>query len=315
MTVVPQVVVLGSVNVDLVVRSVRLPAPGETVIGGRFFEAHGGKGANQAVAAARAARSPVAFVAAVGDDRFGQEALAQFRWEGLCCDFVRIVPGEATGVALILVDAAAENMIAVASGANACLTGDVVDRLPEDWFVPGGVLLTSLESPLPAVDRALARARAAQMTTVLNPAPASGPLPRNMLDNVDVLTPNEHEAASLTALPVTDHASAVAAARALQASGCRQVIVTRGAAGCTLVRGDGTNGSAIELPARPVMAMDTTAAGDAFNGALAVRLSEGADLVEAARWASVAAAISVTRAGAQPSLATRAEIDSAIAST
>ena len=332
----PKIVVLGSVNVDLVIRAPRLPSPGETVLGGRFFEAAGGKGANQAVAAARAARGPVAFVAAVGDDRFGQQSLDNFKREGLRCEHLRVVPDEATGVALILVDAEAENMIAVASGANAHLSIADVDRLPDAWFAPRGVFLASLESPLATVRHALARARVSGMTTVLNPAPANEPLPADVLELVDVLTPNEHEAAALAGLSVTDHRSAVAAARRLQQLGCRQVIVTRGAAGCTILGdtvfgdtvfgdtvfsdnfvGDGGAGGrqddtgAVDLPARAVQAVDTTAAGDAFNGALAVRLAEGASLVEAARWASVAAAISVTRPGAQPSLPQRDDIDSA----
>jgi ribokinase len=314
----PKIVVLGSVNIDLVIRAPRLPSPGETVLGGRFFEANGGKGANQAVAAAHAARGPVAFVAAVGDDRYGQQSLDNFRREGLLCEHLRVVPGEATGVALILVDAEAENMIAVASGANAHLSIADVDRLPDAWFAPGGVFLACLESPLPTVRHALARARVSGMTTILNPAPASGPLPADVLELVDVLTPNEHEAAALSGQSVTDHRSAVAAARRLQQFGCRQVIVTRGSAGCTVLSEstDGEqNGDAVELPALAVQPVDTTAAGDAFNGALAVRLSEGASLVEAARWASVAAAISVTRPGAQPSLPKRDEIDAAAKST
>ncbi len=313
---VPKIIVLGSVNIDLVIRAPRLPSPGETVLGGRFFEAPGGKGANQAVAAARAARGPVAFVAAVGDDRYGQQSLDNFRREGLLCEHLRIVSGEATGVALILVDAEAENMIAVASGANAHLSITDVDQLPDAWFAPGGVLLACLESPLPTVRHALARARVSAMTTILNPAPANEPLPADVLELVDVLTPNEHEAAALAGQSVTDHRSALAAARHLQQLGCRQVIVTRGSAGCTVLgdsiecqeRGDG---NAVDLPALAVQPVDTTAAGDAFNGALAVRLSEGASLVEGARWASVAAAISVTRPGAQPSLLNRDEIDAA----
>ena len=312
----PKIVILGSVNIDLVIRAPRLPSPGETVLGGRFFEANGGKGANQAVAAARAALSPVAFVAAVGDDRFGQQSLDNFRREGLLCEHLRVVPGEATGVALILVDAEAENMIAVASGANAHLSIADVDRLPDAWFAPGGVFLACLESPLRTVRHALARARVSGMTTILNPAPANEPLPADVLELVDVLTPNEHEAAALAGQSVTDHRSALAAARRLQQLGCRQVIVTRGSAGCTVVddtavKGNAADDSAFELPALAVQPVDTTAAGDAFNGALAVRLSEGASLVEAARWASVAAAISVTRPGAQPSLPQRDEIAAA----
>ena len=311
--IAPKIIVLGSVNIDLVMHVPRLPSPGETVLGGRFFEVHGGKGANQAVAAARAARGPVAFVAAVGADRYGQEALASLAREGLLCDHVRVAPDEATGVALILVDAEAENLIAVASGANELLSTADVDRLPDAWFGPQNVFLTCLESPLTTVHHALVRARLFGLTTVLNPAPANEMLPSDVLELVDVLIPNEHEIAALASMHVYDHPSAVAAACRLQERGCRKVIVTRGAAGCTVV-GDGAAeaGRAVELPARAVQAVDTTAAGDAFNGALAVRLAEGASLVEAARWANVAASISVTRSGAQPSLPRRDEIDAAL---
>lgn len=354
-----QTIVLGSVNTDLVIRGPRLPRPGETVLGGDFLRAHGGKGANQAVAAARLSTAPIAFVAVVGDDDFGRTALAALEAEHLDCRGIRVGRGVPTGVALILVDESGENLIGVASGANALLTAGDVDALSDDVFARSSVFLASLESPLPAVRRGLQRARDAGMLTILNPAPATrDPALVELLPLVDVLTPNEGEAellaaavgaaiedtdaagdaddaASETDKPNrahvaghTDRAHAVHAvrdsagelpddaglvarrslgdARALCAAGCRAVVVTLGSQGCLVV----DQQRVIQVPACPVeRVVDTTAAGDCFNGALAVALAEGRPLDEAARWASRAAAISVTRAGAQPSLPTRGEVE------
>jgi len=301
------IVILGSINTDLVIRGPRLPRPGETVLGGEFFEAPGGKGANQAVAAARAGRETVVFLAAVGDDRFGQQALAGLAAEGIDCRWIREVPGVATGVALILVDPHGENMISVASGANSCLSAGDVDGLPPDLFSAAKVFLASLESPRETVGRGLARARAAGATTILNPAPAlaaheAAPLWRL----ADLLTPNEHEAAMLAETSVDSAESAMAAGRLIQSRGAGHVIVTLGARGCVVVE---KNAAAVVIPAVPVQPVDATAAGDAFSGALAVALAEGQRLVDAARFATVAAGIAVTRAGAQPSLPRREEID------
>ena len=299
------ILVLGSVNMDLVVRGPRLPAPGETVLDGQFYQAHGGKGANQAVAAARAATMPVLLMAAVGDDPFGRQSLNQFHREGLDCRFVKTVPGEATGVALILVDARGENLISVASGANLHLAPGDVDAVPDEVFRTAKVFLTCLESPLETVARGLARARQAGLTTILNPAPAHQDLVSSgILRLVDVVTPNEGEAAVLTGIEAADPAGAEAAARRLHALGCRSCVVTLGPRGCL-----GVSQEAVAIPGHRVEAVDATAAGDAFNGALAVAVAEDRTLLEAARWASRAAAIAVTRPGAQPSLATRAEID------
>ncbi|NUQ62687.1 MAG: ribokinase [Pirellulales bacterium] len=301
----PAILVLGSVNTDLVVLGPRLPAPGETVLGGRFYQAHGGKGANQAVAAARAAAGPVMLIGAVGDDAFGRHALDHFRREALDCRFVNTVPGEATGVALILVDSNGENMISVASGANLRLTPADVDAVPDEVFRAARVFLTCLESPLDTVARGLARAKAAGLKTILNPAPAHEDLHHaDILRHVDILTPNEGEASALTGVARSDPSGIEAAARRLQAMGCRDCVITLGPRGCMLVSQD-----AVAVEGHRVEAVDTTAAGDAFNGALAVAISEGRTLLEAVRWATRAAAIAVTRPGAQPSLPTRAEID------
>jgi len=301
-----KIIVLGSVNTDLVIRGPRLPAPGETVLGGEFYQAHGGKGANQAVAAARASADPVTFIGAVGDDAFGREARAHFARENLDCRYLKTSPGEASGVALILVDRQGENLISVASGANLHVKPEDVDAVDEAVFRDARVLLTCLESPLESVARGLSRARQSGLLTILNPAPAADTICRNgALPLVDVITPNEGEAAALTGIDFDDRSGAVAAARRLQELGCRSCVITLGARGCVVVEQAET-----WVEGHRVQAVDTTAAGDAFNGALAVALSEGRTLVEAARWANRAAALAVTRAGAQPSLAGRKEIDS-----
>jgi ribokinase len=297
------VIVLGSVNTDLVIRGPRLPGPGETVLGGEFYRASGGKGANQAVAAARLGREVVTFVAAVGDDDFGRSSMEGFSRDNLDCRYVKTVAGKPSGVALILVDGSGENSISVASGANRELLPADVDALPATLFAEASVFLTCLETQVPTVMRGLERARVAGCRTILNPAPADRAIVElGCLERVDIVTPNELEAAALTGLSVTDVDSAIEAGQRLCSLGCGSAVVTLGSAGCVVV----DHGDSTHIPARPVDAVDTTAAGDAFNGALAVALSEGKSLVDAARWAATAAAISVTRAGAQPSLPTRA---------
>lgn len=305
------ILVLGSVNVDLVIRGPQLPRPGQTVLGGQFFEAAGGKGANQAVAAARAGRSPVVFVAAVGDDAFGRQALDGLAREGIECRWMRAIPGVATGVALILVDAQGENLISVASGANERLTPQVVEALPEEVFGAARAALTNLESPPDAVERFLRRAKAAGAMTILNPAPAL-PLDRiqKLVELADVVTPNEHEASLLAGIEVSSPASAAAAAAEIQKAGAASVIVTLGSQGCVVVP---SGQPSIVIPPLAVTAVDATAAGDAFSGVLAASLAEGMPLFAAAQRATIAAGLSVTKAGAQPSLPTRAEIESAAA--
>ena len=299
------IIVLGSVNTDLVIRGPRLPSPGETVLGGRFYQSAGGKGANQAVAAARAGSGSVALIAAVGDDAFGRAALAHVAAERLVCDYVKVVPGRASGVALIMVDDRGENSISVASGANYELLPSDVDSIPDELFAASKIFLACLELPMESVARGLQRAKAAGLVTILNPAPATRDLvDAGLLKRVDIITPNETEAALLTGLSADDEAGASRAGRKLQALGCGVAVVTRGASGCTIIDRQVTT-----VPAIRVEAVDTTAAGDAFNGALAVALAEGRSLEEAIRWTTVAAGLSVTRPGAQPSLPSRAEID------
>ena len=296
--------VVGSVNTDLVIRADRLPRPGETVSGGEFYEAAGGKGANQAVAAARFAREPVLFLAAVGDDSHGRRRLDDLAQENLDSRWIKTVAGAASGVALIMVGHGGENAIAVAPGANDSLMPDDVAAVPDDIVASAAVWLTSLEIPLQTAVAGLRRAREAGLTTILNPAPADKLRERlDVLRYVDILTPNENEAALLAGSDGSTPQGVLSAARRLRQAGCRQCVVTLGAAGCLVVGDEVT-----EIAGHRVNAVDATAAGDAFNGVLAVGLAEGRTLVEAARWANRAAALAVTRRGAQPSLPHRHEI-------
>jgi ribokinase len=298
----PQVIVLGSINTDLVTRLPRLPEPGMTMIGREFFQAHGGKGANQAVAAARAGDAPVVLIAAVGDDEYGRASLAHLSRERLVLDYIQRIDDCPSGVAFILVDDSGENCIAVTPGANDRLLPEHVDLVPEDVFPAGGVFLASLEVPLETVRRGLERAKELALTTILNPAPVTD---RNkvleLLPLVDVLVPNEHEADQLLEKTFPRLQGSPAAADELRSLGCENVVITLGGIGAVVSAASGTS----RVPAFHVTAIDTTAAGDAFCGALAVALSEGQRLSDAVRFASAAGALAVTQRGAQPSLPTR----------
>jgi ribokinase len=298
-----RVLVVGSANTDMVLRVPRIPRPGETVLGGAFAMAGGGKGANQAVAAARAG-SRVTFVARVGDDVFGERALAAFASEGVETRFVLRTAGAASGVALINVDERGENSISVASGANERLAVADVEAAAEA-FAAADVVLLQLESPLATVAAAVRKAGERGTTVILNPAPAR-PLDQRLLAGVSVLTPNETEAEILSGTPVRDDDGVRDAAARLRARGPQTVVVTLGDRGVYAM----APGSEGFLPAFRVEAVDTTAAGDVFNGVLAVALAERRPLSEALRFAQAAAAVSVTRPGAQPSAPTRAEIES-----
>lgn len=299
----PRIVVVGSSNTDMVVVSNRLPAPGETVTGGTFVLAPGGKGANQAVAAARLG-AQVTLVAKVGRDVFGDQAIEGYRREGIDTQWIFRDPREATGVALILVDKQGENLISVASGANHALEPGDIERAAETIRAAGAVML-QLEIPLPAVARAAEIAAAAGVPVILDPAPAPDePLPPALLRKVSVLTPNETEAQRLTGVEVVDESSAVAAAERLHALGAATVIITLGARGTLLSDAAGAR----HVPAPRVDARDTTAAGDAFNGGLAVALGRGEPIDQAVRLATLVGALSATRLGAQPSLPTEEEV-------
>ncbi len=304
----PDIVVVGSANTDLCVRAGRIPRPGETVLGGAFFSAPGGKGANQAVAAARAlgprSRGGVAFVGRVGDDDYGRRAAAAFRAEGIDIRGL-ITDAEApSGVALIVIDETGENAITVAPGANARLsTADV--EAASSLISSAAVVLLQLETPLEAVHRAAEIAAAAGARVILNPAPAQPLLSGDLLKHISILTPNETETEILTGVRIRDEKDLGAAADALLPIGLEAVLFTLGAQGVFAAGRERRD----RIPAFPVKAVDTTAAGDVFNGALAVALAEGRSLTEAVLFANAAAAISVTRLGAQPSAPRREEID------
>jgi ribokinase len=304
----PRIVVVGSVNADMVVKGERLPGPGETVIGGQFIMVAGGKGANQAVAACRLG-AEVTLVAKVGQDRLGDEAIENYRREGIRTDLIQHDPMAATGVALILVDARGENLISVASGANATLTPADVDRAAERIRQADAVLL-QLEIPLATVCHTARLAAAAGVSVILDPAPAA-PLPASLLADAAYLTPNEHEAELLTGIAVSDPASAREAATKLLAAGARQVIITLGAKGAWLASAVGQK----LISGRSVDAVDTTAAGDAFNGGLAWALGQGLAIETAVAQACAVGALSTTRLGAQPSLPSAAELEQFLKAT
>lgn len=296
-----RVVVIGSANTDLVVRVASLPRPGETVLGGTFASVGGGKGANQAVAAARAGAT-VTFVAMLGHDELGDAALAAYQADGIDTSFIGRAAGSPSGVALILVDAAGENCIAVASGANDLLRPADIDAA-RDVIAAADVVLAQLEIPLETLRHAVNVAAAAGRRVILNPAPAR-PLDAELLARVSVITPNETEAEALTGIVVADEEQAVIAATRLRALGPAAVL-TLGRRGC-LVADDGAPRL---IAGHDVVPVDTVAAGDVFSGSLAVALAEGRDLAAAAAFANAAAAISVTRHGAQASAPTRREIE------
>jgi len=298
----PSIVVIGSSNTDMIIQLDRIPRPGETILGGEFTTAAGGKGANQAVGAARAGGN-VTFVARVGRDMFGDQAVAGFERDGIVTDFVFRDPVAPSGVALIFVAKDGENSIAVAGGANSKLSPADVRKAKR---VIGGAsaVVMQLETPLETVQAAAELAAQAGVRVILNPAPARS-LPDALLKLVSILTPNETEAELLTGIKVTDDATAAQAADKLLAKGVQAVILTLGARGAFVA----TKESKQLVPGFKVKAVDTTAAGDVFNGALAVALSEGSSLLEAARFACAAGAISVTRLGAQPSAPKRKEIE------
>jgi len=298
----PKIVVVGSSNTDMLVKVDRLPGPGETVIGGDLVMAAGGKGANQAVAAARLG-GDVTFVARVGADMFGSEARKNFDNESLDAKHVIEDGSSPTGVALIFVDGEGENSIAVAPGANRKVSKDDVDSAREEIAVAKVVLL-QLEIPLDTVAYAARLASDDGVKVILNPAPAA-PIDDSVLRRVTVLTPNESEAEILTGVRVKDIASADKAARTLRERGVAHVIITLGSQGAFLL----TEDRATLIPAKRITAVDTTAAGDAFNGALAYALAKDEPMEDAVRFANLAGARSATKLGAQPSLPTYGELD------
>ena len=297
-----KILVVGSSNTDMVVQTRHLPRPGETVLGGTFLMNPGGKGANQAVAAVRLG-GDTTFICKTGNDMFGRQALQQFRDEGIDTEFMLADDHNASGVALIVVDDAAENTIVVASGANAYLTADDLRRADEA-IRRSDIVLMQLETPIPTIEYVAAEAKRLGKRVVLNPAPACA-LPPELLDGLFLITPNETEAELLAGIPVTDPDSARRAADKLLSLGIANVVVTLGSKGALVHNAS----QSVIVPAHKVKAVDTTAAGDVFNGALVVALAEGRSLVEAAEFAARAAAISVTRIGAQASAPYRKELE------
>lgn len=296
------IVVVGSSNSDLIIKADKIPKPGETVIGGKFYQAAGGKGANQAVAAARAGGN-VAFIACIGDDVFGKEAIEGFKKDSINIDNIYIDPNEASGTALILVDKNGENSIAVASGANLLLKKGHLEKA-KDIITTSKVLLMQLEIPVDTVEAAASMAYSNGITTILNPAPAQK-LSDELLKKITVITPNETEAELLTGIEVKNIEDARKASDVLLGKGVELVIITLGTQGAFYAQ----KGESKLIKGFKVEAMDTTAAGDTFNGALAVAIAENKPILEAINFANAAGAISVTRIGAQPSAPTRNEID------
>lgn len=298
------IVVIGSSNTDMVVKTSHLPAGGETVLGGTFFMNAGGKGANQAVAAARYGNR-VVFVAKTGDDLFGKQVLKSLEQDNIVTDYVFVDKENPSGVALITIDSEAENCIVVAPGANMSLSPADIDVAAEE-IRNADVLLMQLESPVETVTYAAKMAAEAGVPVILNPAPAPAePLSEELLKSLYLITPNRSEASRLSGIEVKDMESAYRAAKVIRDMGPKCVIITLGSDGSLL--DDGAMPMRVE--ALKVEAVDTTAAGDTYNGVLASVIAEGRSLIEAMREANVAAAISVTRMGAQPAAPTREEIN------
>jgi ribokinase len=296
-----RIIVIGSSNTDMVIKTNKLPVPGETILGGTFLLNPGGKGANQAVAAARLG-GKVTFITKRGNDLFGNQTLGLLMREGIDTQYIIKDNDLPSGVALITVDSSGENSIVVAPGANGNLLSE---DIPQALFMSGnfGLLLLQLEIPISTVEFCAVNAHEHNIKVVLNPAPACH-LPENLLAHTWLLTPNETEAEALTGMKITDLLSADEAAAKLQQMGVKNVIITLGETGAYIKSEEFTG----LVPGIKVIPVDTTAAGDVFNGALAVAISEGKDLKEAVAFANKAASIAVTRMGAQASAPYRNEI-------
>ncbi|WP_284507142.1 ribokinase [Caballeronia sp. ATUFL_M2_KS44] len=303
-----RVTVVGSLNMDLVARAPRLPLPGETLAGRTFAQVPGGKGGNQAVAAARLG-AQVAMIGCVGHDANGARLRASLEAEGIDCAALATSEHAPTGVALIIVDDASQNAIVIVAGSNAEVTPASIDA-QEAMFARADVIVCQLETPPETVRAALAAGRRLGRTTILNPAPAANALPDDWFALVDYLIPNELEAATLTGIAIATPDDARRAAHALKAKGARNVVVTLGGQGVfALLDGDAdVEVDGKHLPSPKVDAVDTTAAGDTFIGGFAAELARGSAVADAIAFGQRAAAIAVTREGAQPSIPHRAEV-------
>ena len=302
----PKLLVVGSSNTDMVIKGAHLPRPGETILGNSFFMNPGGKGANQAVAAARLGGN-VTFICKTGNDIFGRQSIELFEEEGINTSHLLSDPKNPSGVALITVDENAENCIVVASGANATLSPADLQKL-KHVIEESRIVLMQLEIPLETVEFVAKTAAAHGVRVLLNPAPACN-LSDDLLKCISIITPNKTEAEMLTGVKVKNITSAREAAQIISDRGVDTVIITLGANGALILH----EGEFTHVPAVPVKAIDTTAAGDVFNGALAVSLAESDDIIAATTLACKAAAISVTRMGAQSSVPFKKEVDAFVA--
>jgi ribokinase len=300
-----RVTVIGSLNMDLVARAPRLPRPGETLAGHAFAQVPGGKGGNQAVAAARLG-AQVAMIGCVGDDSNGATLKGSLEAEGIDCSALATSADAPTGVALIVVDDASQNAIVIVAGSNAEVSPARIEE-QDALLARADVIVCQLETPVDTVRAALAAGRRLKRTTILNPAPAARKLPPDWFPLVDYLIPNEIEAATLSGVAIHTPDDARRAAQALKAKGARNVIVTLGAQG-VLALLDGAGDEGVHLPSPQVEAVDTTAAGDTFIGGFAAELARGAAPMDAIAFGQRAAAVAVTREGAQPSIPHRSEI-------
>jgi ribokinase len=290
------ILVVGSVNMDLVVRAVNMPAPGQTVLGEGFGSSPGGKGANQAVAIARLG-GRCSMIGRVGDDAFGQTLLGGLKHEGIDCHGVMVTPGVASGVAMIVVDSRGENSIVVASGANFFVTPDDVFSHC-GLFEQAAVVVLQLELPLPTVRAAIDVAHRHGCKIILDPAPAIKMMPKELC-NVDIFTPNVGEAEIITGLKAADERGDKLVASDIIARGAQAAVLKLGARGSLVVKSDG---HFYTVPGYKVQVVDTTAAGDAFTGALAVAFARGDDLHTAAKFANAAGALACTKLGAQSAM-------------
>jgi len=296
-----KIIVAGSMNMDMVVKTSHIPQPGETVLGGTFFMNPGGKGANQAVAVARLG-GDVVFVAKIGDDIFGRQSSQLFDEEGVDTGGILSDEGSSSGIALITVDAVGENSIVVAPGANAKLEPTDVEAALKK-YPEGKILLIQLEIPMHTVEFAARYAGSKGIMVILNPAPANVHVSK-LFHLIDIITPNVNEAEMLTGIKINNIDDAKKAAQFMHNLGVKHVIITLGKQGAVILENEKFH----HIPAPEVETVDTTAAGDVFNGALAVALAEGKDLVDATTFACSAASIAVTRLGAQSSIPYRNEI-------
>ena len=302
----PLIVVIGSSNTDMVITADHLPGPGETILGGSFFLTPGGKGANQAVAAARMGGN-IHFICKTGKDIFGKQSLHLFAEEGIDISHAISDPDNPSGVALITVDKKGENCIVVASGANATLNVDDLEAaLPT--ITHSSIILLQLEIPLDTVNYIAGIAAEHKIKVILNPAPACK-LPDALFNKISIITPNQSEAELMTGITITDMDSAKKAAQKISERGVETVVITMGSKGAVVWDAN----IFTHIQTIPVDAVDTTAAGDVFNGALAVALTEGKRILQATAWACIASSLSVTKPGAQASIPFKKEVDEFIA--